>query len=176
MEKLEANHIHRKIQKSKVEDAQRLESKGQVVTIDKPGKHDEVPYPNVNPKLPPKKMVEVPERYVALSDNGNTFDADANFVIKEFGKRYYNEVTMGVQKGGFCTVPVGDYKESTLFQSYPELCCAIAPKITYQQSEGMDMCAFKSLASVVHALGWSCLLYTSPSPRDLSTSRMPSSA
>ena len=26
------------------------------------------------------------------------------------------------------------------------------------------------------AWGWSCLLYTSPSPRDLSTSRMPSSA
>ena len=25
-------------------------------------------------------------------------------------------------------------------------------------------------------LDWSCLLYTSPSPRDLSTSRMPSSA
>ena len=25
-------------------------------------------------------------------------------------------------------------------------------------------------------LGWACLLYTSPSPRDLSTSRMPSSA
>ena len=24
--------------------------------------------------------------------------------------------------------------------------------------------------------GWGCLLYTSPSPRDLSTSRMPSSA
>ena len=27
-----------------------------------------------------------------------------------------------------------------------------------------------------HALAWDCLLYTSPSPRDLSTSRMPSSA
>ena len=26
------------------------------------------------------------------------------------------------------------------------------------------------------AHGWDCLLYTSPSPRDLSTSRMPSSA
>ena len=25
-------------------------------------------------------------------------------------------------------------------------------------------------------IGWTCLLYTSPSPRDLSTSRMPSSA
>ena len=33
--------------------------------------------------------------------------------------------------------------------------------------------------AVVLALGWyfgTCLLYTSPSPRDLSTSRMPSSA
>ena len=29
----------------------------------------------------------------------------------------------------------------------------------------------------IHLLGWTgCLLYTSPSPRDLSTSRMPSSA
>ena len=27
-----------------------------------------------------------------------------------------------------------------------------------------------------HAWDWHCLLYTSPSPRDLSTSRMPSSA
>jgi len=27
-----------------------------------------------------------------------------------------------------------------------------------------------------HAMYWLCLLYTSPSPRDLSTSRMPSSA
>ena len=27
-----------------------------------------------------------------------------------------------------------------------------------------------------NAFSWSCLLYTSPSPRDLSTSRMPSSA
>ena len=27
-----------------------------------------------------------------------------------------------------------------------------------------------------HLCHWNCLLYTSPSPRDLSTSRMPSSA
>ena len=31
-------------------------------------------------------------------------------------------------------------------------------------------------ASLFERLGWPCLLYTSPSPRDLSTSRMPSSA
>ena len=38
--------------------------------------------------------------------------------------------------------------------------------------------AEKGNASAQYALGWmyDCLLYTSPSPRDLSTSRMPSSA
>ena len=30
--------------------------------------------------------------------------------------------------------------------------------------------------AIVTALGWDCLLYTSPSPRDISGSRMPSSA
>ena len=30
--------------------------------------------------------------------------------------------------------------------------------------------------NVLQPMGWDCLLYTSPSPRDLSTSRMPSSA
>lgn len=63
-------------------------------------------------------------------------------------------MTKGVQKGGFCTVPVGDYKKSTLQQCYPELCFAFAPRITYRQTEGVDLCAFKSLASVVHALSW----------------------
>ena len=34
-----------------------------------------------------------------------------------------------------------------------------------------------SVNRVIHtATAWGCLLYTSPSPRDLSTSRMPSSA
>eukprot|EP00829_Urostomides_striatus_P017611 TRINITY_DN613_c0_g1_i5.p2 TRINITY_DN613_c0_g1~~TRINITY_DN613_c0_g1_i5.p2 ORF type:complete len:113 (-),score=11.69 TRINITY_DN613_c0_g1_i5:11-349(-) len=35
---------------------------------------------------------------------------------------------------------------------------------------------FQSLKLTYHSLSTSCLLYTSPSPRDLSTSRMPSSA
>ena len=34
----------------------------------------------------------------------------------------------------------------------------------------------KTGGSGIRALGRNCLLYTSPSPRDLSTSRMPSSA
>ena len=32
------------------------------------------------------------------------------------------------------------------------------------------------LLGVILIFAWTCLLYTSPSPRDLSTSRMPSSA
>ena len=36
--------------------------------------------------------------------------------------------------------------------------------------------SLESLVQVVHTQEGICLLYTSPSPRDLSTSRMPSSA
>ena len=38
------------------------------------------------------------------------------------------------------------------------------------KAEGIDICLVMDLSSSI------CLLYTSPSPRDLSTSRMPSSA
>ena len=41
---------------------------------------------------------------------------------------------------------------------------------------GNEQTVRESLATTVKALGGICLLYTSPSPRDLSTSRMPSSA
>jgi len=37
---------------------------------------------------------------------------------------------------------------------YPSLCIPSAPLVRYQQNEGTDLCAFKSLASVMHALGW----------------------
>ena len=41
---------------------------------------------------------------------------------------------------------------------------------------GGDVAAWGALAPDEMARDWICLLYTSPSPRDLSTSRMPSSA
>ena len=41
MEKLEANRIHRELQKSRVEEVQWLDSKGQPVTKDKPGANDD---------------------------------------------------------------------------------------------------------------------------------------
>ena len=42
--------------------------------------------------------------------------------------------------------------------------------------EGYDILVDDEPIENLYQLGLSCLLYTSPSPRDLSTSRMPSSA
>ena len=42
--------------------------------------------------------------------------------------------------------------------------------------QGVDVASFKKPTSEELAHDYLCLLYTSPSPRDLSTSRMPSSA
>ena len=41
---------------------------------------------------------------------------------------------------------------------------------------GLSITEWKPILGVVPPLNDACLLYTSPSPRDLSTSRMPSSA
>ena len=46
----------------------------------------------------------------------------------------------------------------------------------YAVIKNMDWERIGGLKSVVKAMGMFCLLYTSPSPRDLSTYRMPSSA
>ena len=54
---------------------------------------------------------------------------------------------------GFVDVPVGDYKESHLFK-YPHLILLEAPKIKYQQKEGMNLCVPNALASVLHVLGF----------------------
>ena len=46
----------------------------------------------------------------------------------------------------------------------------------FAQSRRGDTDGAATMPAIVDASGASCLLYTSPSPRDLSTSRMPSSA
>ena len=63
------------------------------------------------------------------------------------------------------------------------------PKITYIENNGkshtvevdkgltvMEGAVQNNISGIDADCGGSCLLYTSPSPRDLSTSRMPSSA
>ena len=49
--------------------------------------------------------------------------------------------------------------------------------IMLRNTKGIDVLAANSSATAIAAIQVkTCLLYTSPSPRDLSTSRMPSSA
>ena len=52
-----------------------------------------------------------------------------------------------------CNIPIGDSHPSCL-HLYPHLQVANAPKLVYQQLPGEQMCVYKSLASVVHNLGW----------------------
>ena len=70
---------------------------------------------------------------------------------------------MGQRKG--CILPLPDHY-TILFDSHPPIVGdAEMPKIEFAGYNGVRRRDFID-----------CLLYTSPSPRDLSTSRMPSSA
>ena len=65
-----------------------------------------------------------------------------------------------------------------------QLCRVEFPTFVQMPTRWMDNDAYGHMNNIVHyalidtaVTDWqSCLLYTSPSPRDLSTSRMPSSA
>ena len=123
-------------------------------------KEEELPSRMPFPKMedepwPPRMVVTTQPCWVALAEGGkSTFETDERTVRETFGDRYVEELKRGVDGRGFCVVPVGDYHPSTLRQDHPELCLKEAPKVYYQQVEGVDMCAFKSLASVIHILGW----------------------
>ena len=62
--------------------------------------------------------------------------------------------------------------QQTLHESTNREQLGIFPAL--DEDNNFMLLAHRQLAATVHAEG--CLLYTSPSPRDLSTSRMPSSA
>ena len=91
----------------------------------------------------------------------------ANIDVKnpEAYKEYVGKVVPTVQKfGGEYLVRAGDYKVIDGEWKYPRTVVIKFP--TYEKAlEWYDSEEYKP-----------CLLYTSPSPRDLSTSRMPSSA
>ena len=46
----------------------------------------------------------------------------------------------------------------------------------FDAADWINIVFYSMATSALVLWGWHCLLYTSPSPRDLSTSRMPSSA
>ena len=78
----------------------------------------------------------------------------------------------------FTNVPPGTYvvsevQQSGFVQTYPE-----ADETTGEQTHTLtlDSGQLATVSDALQILDFGCLLYTSPSPRDLSTSRMPSSA
>ena len=64
----------------------------------------------------------------------------------------------------------GSVMDGTLDEDYP-----IMSKCKYEEDQTLEL-AKKYIESTYSAHYTSCLLYTSPSPRDISGSRMPSSA
>ena len=81
--------------------------------------------------------------------------------IKSYGVRYFNELT----------------NMTILTEEVGELARVMARKYGEQSfKEGEKDNLADEMADILWVLTCFCLLYTSPSPRDLSTSRMPSSA
>ena len=95
-----------------------------------------------------------------------------------------NNIIKGPWKSKRVKVPdpsVFELQQDMLFAE--ELCENVMVQVIYTLGEnGIDIGDkefLQDIAFVIEALKstlYSCLLYTSPSPRDLSTSRMPSSA
>ena len=81
---------------------------------------------------------------------------------------YGNRVSIFAKKGDWVAITKGvKYKNTDVKPTWVHLNYLSADRINQQVDTQVlrDKCSFKT-----------CLLYTSPSPRDLSTSRMPSSA
>ena len=86
---------------------------------------------------------------------------------------------MSADKNDYSTPYAADFFSKRVADTDPVVAAAIA-KEHGRQSQEIELIASENIASraVLDAQGsvMTCLLYTSPSPRDLSTSRMPSSA
>ena len=117
---------------------------------------------------------------------GNEPNVNAHYdsIKQKFRKRFW--ALIHLKNAGF----TGD-QIMTLFNVYIRLvieyCCVVYyPLLTAAQTEGLERMQKQAArlaygwnlfyAELCEEKGITCLLYTSPSPRDLSTSRMPSSA
>ena len=73
------------------------------------------------------------------------------------------------------------FEQSSSPKKGPERLAALRAEMKKEQLDGFlvprsDMFQGEYVARRDERLGWLCLLYTSPSPRDVEESRMPSSA
>ena len=82
---------------------------------------------------------------------------------------------VGVKCDDDGNIDIKDLEKKAIMNTF-ELSCIM---ITYPSTHGVFETNIRQICKIVHDNGgqvYLCLLYTSPSPRDLSTSRMPSSA
>ena len=85
-------------------------------------------------------------------------------------------VELATRQGASNWLTVIPIKEVTFNLNKREFRYAIKLRYDWEIADLPAMCTCGDLSTVDHAMVYRCLLYTSPSPRDLSTSRMPSSA
>lgn len=111
----------------------------------------EKPVKPVIPDGKPEMVRTIPGRFVALNEEGEKMDATVEDLEADFGKLFVEEIKR--LRKGFWDVPVGDHRESTI-HLYPHLSQPDAPCVKFQQTEGIDLCAFKSFASALHSMGF----------------------
>ena len=86
----------------------------------------------------------------------------------------YNKGQVIIPTGGGKTICMIEDAKRQIDADGPTTIVVVAPRILLAEQLCKEFLELIDDAAVYHV--HSCLLYTSPSPRDLSTSRMPSSA
>jgi len=100
------------------------------------------------------------QQVVKLRSRGVIVDVTAMDVMDSFASRTLREIAHMIRLRGAVTVIVG-----------------IQPEVAFAMVQlGLTLEDVATALDLEEGLAYFCLLYTSPSPRDLSTSRMPSSA
>ena len=62
----------------------------------------ECPFPDADnpPEWPPTTKTEIPEKWTALSDDGDPITISHDFLVEQFGKRFVEEIQYGTLKKG----------------------------------------------------------------------------
>ena len=107
--------------------------------------------------------------------------------IRSYCRKYYKKdyyllrsiPGIGPLTAAYILLEIGDIRRFTSFKKFAGY-VGIVPGVynsgANERTMGVTPRANRTIRSLIVEASWVCLLYTSPSPRDLSTSRMPSSA
>jgi len=93
-------------------------------------------------------------------------------------KRFRTNTTKSAEFGRRAerVMPGGDTRTVAYHEPYPLTIARGEGPLIWDADGNRYIDLLGNYTSLVHGNAYPCLLYTSPSPRDLSTSRMPSSA